>query len=74
MPQAPPTQGSSLTVLGGPLDGTVYPLGTSFEELLLGSDPGCHVHVDLPGVSPLHANLLVEGDGVTVRNRSQVTT
>lgn len=67
MPQ-PPTHGSSLTVLGGPLDGTTYALGTSFEELLVGSDPGCHVHVDLPGVSPVHANLLVEAAGVTVRD------
>ncbi len=67
MPQAP-THGSSLTVLGGLLDGTTYSLGTSFEELLVGSDPGCHVHVDLPGVSPLHANLLVEASGVTVRD------
>jgi hypothetical protein len=68
MPQAPSPQGSSLTVLGGPLDGTTYSLGTSFEELLVGSDPGCHVHIDLPGVSPLHANLLVEAAGVTVRD------
>jgi hypothetical protein len=60
--------GSSLTILGGPLDGRSFPLGTAFEELLVGSDADCHVHIELPGVSPVHANLLVEGAGVTVRD------
>lgn len=60
--------GSSLTILGGPLDGRSFSLGTAFEELLVGSDADCHVHIELPGVSPIHANLLVEGAGVTVRD------
>jgi hypothetical protein len=65
MAQAPP-HGSSLTVLGGPKDGVSFPLGTAFEELLIGSDPSCEIAIDLPDVSPVHAKLLVEAAGVTV--------
>lgn len=65
MAQAPP-HGSCLTVLGGPRDGQTFPLGTAFEELLIGSDASCDIGLDLPGVSPVHAKLLVEAAGVTV--------
>lgn len=65
MAQAP-VDGSCLTVLGGPHDGRRFALGISFEELLIGSDSSCEICLDLPGVSPVHAKLLVEAAGVTV--------
>jgi hypothetical protein len=47
---------SFLSVLGGPLDGKRVVLEDS-EELLIGSDPGCKLCLNLPGVSPIHARL-----------------
>ena len=35
-------------------------------EVLIGSDPDCHLHLDLPSVSPVHARLWIEPDDVTV--------
>lgn len=54
MAQKPP--GSSLTVLGGPLDGTVYRLAET-GELLVGSDARCGLRLLLPGVAAVHARL-----------------
>lgn len=54
MAQKPP--GSSLTVLGGPLDGTAFRLADS-GELLIGSDGRCGLRLMLPGIAPLHARL-----------------
>ncbi len=35
-------------------------------EVLIGSDSDCHLHLDLPTVSPIHARLWIEPDDVTV--------
>ncbi len=48
--------GSSLTVLGGALDGTVFRLAEA-GELLVGSDARCGLRLMLPGVAALHARL-----------------
>ena len=46
---------SSLTVMGGPLDGTRLVLDDVVDEILIGSDADCRLALDLPGVSPIHA-------------------
>jgi hypothetical protein len=56
----------SLTVLGGPLSGTRFVLEESVDEILVGSDPSCRFHIPSPGVSPLHARLWVDAEGVAV--------
>ena len=65
MPASPPS-GSSLTVLGGPLKGQCLIVDEAADEILVGSDPDCGFCLDLPGVSPIHARIWLEVDGVTV--------
>lgn len=50
----PEPQRSSLTVLGGPLNGKRVVVD-DVDEILIGSDPDCKLCIDLPGVSPIHA-------------------
>jgi hypothetical protein len=56
----------SLTVLGGALSGTRFVLEASVDEILVGSDPSCGFHIPSPGVSPLHARLWIDAEGVAV--------
>jgi len=67
MPGAP-APGSSLTILGGPLDGKRVILEDAVDEILIGSDSECRLCVDLPGVSPIHARLWIDLSGVTVQD------
>jgi hypothetical protein len=57
---------TSLTVLGGTLHGKKLAIEDVVVEVLIGSDPDCHRHLDLPTVSPIHARLWIEPDDVTV--------
>jgi hypothetical protein len=57
---------TSLTVLGGTLHGKKLTIEDVVVEVLIGSDPDCHLHIDLPTVSPIHARLWIEPDDVTV--------
>jgi hypothetical protein len=57
---------TSLTVLGGTLHGKKLAIEDAVVEVLVGSDPDCHLHLDLPMVSPIHARLWIEPDDVTV--------
>jgi FHA domain/IPT/TIG domain len=57
---------TSLTVLGGTLHGKKLTIEDVVVEVLIGSDPDCHLHLDLPSVSPIHARLWIEPDDVTV--------
>ena len=59
---------SSLTVMGGPLDGTRLVLDDVVDEILIGSDVDCRLALDLPGVSPIHARIWVDLAGVEVRD------
>src|SRR5437763_10770588 len=59
---------SSLTVLGGPLNGTRLVLDLRLDEVLIGPDPDCGLSLDLPGVSPIHARLWMDGAGVAVHD------
>ena len=52
----------SLTVLGGALDGRRHNPEEVVTEILVGSDPDCHLVVDLPGVSPIHARVWADLD------------
>ncbi len=63
---------ASLTVLSGPLAGTRLDIDGSEEEILVGSDPGCALSLDLPGVSPIHARLSQDqGELIVHDTRSQ---
>lgn len=57
---------SSLTVLGGPLNGSTFRLDQAVDEIMIGSDPGCSFALDLPGVSPLHARFWLDLEGAKV--------
>jgi hypothetical protein len=52
----------SLTVLGGALHGRRHDPDEVVTEILIGSDPDCHLVVDLPGVSPIHARVWADLD------------
>ena len=52
----------SLTVLGGALDGRRHNPEEVVTEILVGADPDCHLVVDLPGVSPIHARVWADLD------------
>jgi hypothetical protein len=56
----------SLTILGGPMAGQVLVLDEAVDNVLIGSDPACKFHLALPGVSPIHARIWVDLQGITV--------
>lgn len=60
------SEGASLTVVGGPLAGTVLTIDDAVDEILVGSDPDCRLSLDLPGVSPIHARVWRDLGGITV--------
>jgi pSer/pThr/pTyr-binding forkhead associated (FHA) protein len=63
----------SLTVLGGQLAGTqCSPPGDG--TFTIGSEPGSSLYLDLPGVSPYHARVVVEGTRVTVHDTGSSRT
>jgi ABC-type multidrug transport system ATPase subunit/pSer/pThr/pTyr-binding forkhead associated (FHA) protein len=49
----------------GALAGTVYPITA---ELSLGRDPACDIQLDSPGVSRLHARLLLQADAILLED------
>jgi hypothetical protein len=57
---------SSLVVLGGPLKGRRHDLEEVVTEVLIGSDDSCHLTVDLPTISPIHARIWADLNDVTV--------
>ncbi|HSD67227.1 MAG TPA: FHA domain-containing protein, partial [Vicinamibacteria bacterium] len=52
----------TLSVVGGPLDGRRHDPDDVVTEILIGSDPDCHLVVDRPGVSPIHARIWADLD------------
>src|SRR5512139_543664 len=52
----------ALTVLGGALHGRRHNPDEVVTEILVGSDPDCHLVVDLPGISPIHARIWADLD------------
>src|SRR5687768_11825173 len=59
-------EGASLTVMAGPMAGTVLVIDDAVDEILVGSDPDCRLSLDLPGVSPIHARIWRDLAGMTV--------
>jgi hypothetical protein len=57
---------SSLVVLGGPLKGRRHDLEEVVTEVLIGADDSCHLTVDLPTISPIHARIWADLNDVTV--------
>jgi hypothetical protein len=57
---------TSVAVLGGALHGQKLDIEDVVVEVLIGSDPDCHLHLDSPAVNPIHARLWIEPDDVTV--------
>ncbi|HXB57868.1 MAG TPA: FHA domain-containing protein [Vicinamibacteria bacterium] len=62
----------SLTVLGGPLAGTRFVLDEGAQSISVGSDPSSDFRLVLPGVSPLHARLVIDATGVTIHDVGSV--
>ena len=60
------TKKPSLTVLGGPMAGTRFVFEEGPQHISVGSDEGCSFRLQLPGVSPKHARLVIEAGGVTI--------
>jgi hypothetical protein len=67
MPDLPPSI-ASFTVRGGALDGQRLDADEAVDEILIGSDSDCRFYIDLPGVSPIHARIWMDLDGVTVHD------
>jgi len=67
MPDLPPSI-ASFTVRGGPLDGRRLDADEVVDEILIGSDTDCRFCLELPGVSPIHARVWMDLDGVTVHD------
>ena len=59
---------AALTVLGGSLHGRRYQPEEVVGEVLIGSDPDCHLVVDLPAISPIHARVWCDLDASKVHD------
>ncbi len=57
---------ASLIVVGGPLDGRRHDLEEVVTEVLIGADQSCHLTVDLPTISPIHARIWSDLNVVTL--------
>jgi hypothetical protein len=55
-----------LTVLGGPMSGTVFVIEDAVDNILIGSDSSCKFCIPLPGVSPIHARIWLDAGGTIV--------
>src|SRR5438034_1070825 len=60
------TKKPSLTVLGGPMAGTRFVFEEGSQHISVGSDEGSSFRLQLPGVSPSHARIVIEAGGVTI--------
>lgn len=60
------TKKPSLTVLGGPMAGTRFVFDEGTPNISVGSDEACTFRLQLPGVSPSHARIVIEGGGATI--------
>src|SRR5688500_18622189 len=63
---APPPEQPSLTVLSGPLGGTVFVVDESMDNVLVGADPSCRFALPGTAVDPIHARLWIDFEGITV--------
>ncbi|MCU0241547.1 MAG: FHA domain-containing protein, partial [Vicinamibacteria bacterium] len=56
----------ALTVLGGEQAGVQFTIEEAVDNILLGSDPSCRFCLAMPGVSPVHARIWVDENGITL--------
>src|SRR4249920_1936050 len=61
---------ASLSVLGGPMHGRRYNPEEVVGEVLIGSDTSCHLVIDLPTISPIHAKVWTDLDNSRVLDTS----
>ena len=61
---------ASLSVLGSSLHGRRYDPEEVVGEVLIGSDESCHLVVDLPSISPIHAKIWTDLDDCKVKDTS----
>src|SRR6185436_14514122 len=61
---------ASLTVLGSSAHGRRYDPEEVVGEILIGSDESCHLVVDLPSISPIHAKVWTDLDDCKVKDTS----
>ena len=61
---------ASLSVLGSPIHGRRYDPEEVVGEVLIGSDASCHLVVDLPSISPIHAKIWTDLDDCKVKDTS----
>jgi hypothetical protein len=61
---------ASLSVLGSPLHGRRYDPEEVVGEVLIGSDSSCHLVVDLPSISPIHAKIWTDLGDCKVKDTS----
>jgi hypothetical protein len=61
---------ASLSVLGSSLHGRRYDPEEVVGEVLIGSDESCHLVVDLPSISPIHAKVWTDLDDCKVKDTS----
>jgi hypothetical protein len=59
---------SSLTVLGGALNGKSFVLDPKVPVVLVGAAPACHFQLKAPGVGPIHAHVTLDASGVRVKD------
>lgn len=63
---ADPSSRPSLTVLAGPQTGARFVFDDAIDNVLIGSDPSCRFCLATPGVSPIHARIWIDAEGITV--------
>jgi hypothetical protein len=61
---------ASLSVLGSSIHGRRYDPEEVVGEILIGSDDSCHLVVDLPSISPIHAKIWTDLDDCKVKDTS----
>src|SRR5206468_6290314 len=64
------TKKPSLTVLGGPMAGTRFVFEEGTQHISVGSDESSSFRLQLPGVSPSHARIVIEAGGVKIGRAS----
>src|SRR5262245_50657844 len=60
----------SISVLGGPLHGRRHSPEEVVSEVLIGSDSSCHLVLDLPTISPIHAKIWTDLGNSLVKDTS----
>jgi hypothetical protein len=63
----------TLVITGGPLDGTVYPLPLTGEEIVVGSSMDAGVQIMLGNVEPVHARVAFGPSGLVIEDMGSAT-